>query len=79
MQAVAAVAEEDTKGDGAEANPLGLAAVSTHCVTRPLRERFDLSREPRLQLGIALVCKLVERHGRRLHTSVGRAASWRRL
>ena len=55
MQAVAAVAQEDAKRHGAEADAARLGAVGAHRVGRQLGEALNLGRELLLKRSIAFV------------------------
>ena len=78
MQAIAAIAKEDAQGDRAEADAFRLTAVRANCVAGQFRETLHFSREPRLQLGVALVREFVchwRKDARRLPSRAMRISS----
>jgi hypothetical protein len=57
--AVAAIAKEHAKRDGAESNPLRLVAVGAYCVAGLLYKHLDFAGQSLLQLAVAFVRELV--------------------
>jgi hypothetical protein len=57
--AVAAIAKEHAKRDGAESNPLRLVAVGAYCVAGLLYKHLDFAGQSLLQLAVAFIRELV--------------------